>query len=158
MSTQVAQDKTPFFSIIIPVYNAEKHLCSCIKSILFQTFRDFELILVDDGSGDASHKICQYYEAQDSRIKYFRKTNRGCFQARLFGAEKSCGEYILFCDADDYYINKTVFQRIKNLIDKYKCDFIQFGYRKKYNHLTIDRCCTDHVLTSNAAMFYSVEY
>ena len=75
----------PKISIIVPVYNSEKYLCACIDSILSQSFRDFELILVDDGSRDSSQRICDDYAQKDSRIKVIHKKNGGVSSARNAG-------------------------------------------------------------------------
>lgn len=89
-------------SIIIPVYNTEKFLNRCIDSILSQTYSDFELILVDDGSSDTSGDICDEYARADKRIKAFHKPNGGVSSARNFGIDKSTGEWVTFIDSDDY--------------------------------------------------------
>ena len=88
-------------SIIVPVYKAEKYLNRCIDSLLAQTYTDFELILVDDGSPDKSGKICDDYAAKDSRIKVIHKENAGVSAARNSGLDASGGKYIMFCDSDD---------------------------------------------------------
>ncbi|MBQ9833306.1 MAG: glycosyltransferase family 2 protein, partial [Clostridia bacterium] len=92
----------PKISIIVPVYNVEKYLSRCIESILAQTFTDFELILVDDGSPDSCGKICDEYAEKDSRIKVVHKKNGGVSSARNAGLEAASGELVLFCDGDDY--------------------------------------------------------
>lgn len=89
-------------SIIIPIYNAEKNLRRCIESILSQTFSDFELILVDDGSTDNSLEICEEFQSHDSRIRVFHKVNSGASSTRNFGIKKAKGEYLTFSDADDW--------------------------------------------------------
>ena len=89
-------------SIIIPVYNASKYLYRCLDSILNQTFRDFELILINDGSTDNSLEILREYETKDSRIIVIDKPNEGVSAARNQGIEIAKGEYIMFCDSDDY--------------------------------------------------------
>ncbi len=88
-------------SVIVPVYNAEKTLSRCVDSILSQTYHDFTLILVDDGSQDGSGKICDGYAEKDSRIKVIHKENGGVSSARNAGLAISAGEYITFLDADD---------------------------------------------------------
>jgi len=88
-------------SIIIPVYNAEIYLNECIDSVLKQTFRNFEIILVDDGSTDSSGLICKEYEKKDSRIIYIHKENIGVSNSRNVGINNSSGNWILFIDADD---------------------------------------------------------
>lgn len=92
----------PVISVIVPVYNVEKVLYHCIESILNQTFDDFELILVDDGSTDNSGKICDEYSEKDNRIRVIHKPNGGVSSARNAGIEAAKGEYICFVDSDDY--------------------------------------------------------
>ncbi len=89
-------------SIIVPVYNVEKYLLQCIDSICSQTFSDFELILVDDGSLDRSGEICDKYALQDNRVKVIHKPNGGVSSARNTGLDNAQGEYVMFCDSDDY--------------------------------------------------------
>lgn len=88
-------------SAVIPVYNAEKFIGDCIESVLRQTFQDWELLLVDDGSTDSSLIICNYYAQTDTRIRVFHQENRGVSAARNFGIECAKGDYIQFLDADD---------------------------------------------------------
>ena len=92
----------PKISIIVPVYNVEKYLRKCVDSILNQTFKDFELILVDDGSIDTSGKICDEYNLKDNRIKVIHKENGGLSSARNAGLDIAQGEYIGFVDSDDW--------------------------------------------------------
>lgn len=92
----------PLISIIVPVYNGDKYLSRCVDSILSQTFQDFELLLVDDGSKDISSDICDNYAAKDQRIKVFHKKNGGVSSARNIGLNYAKGEWIAFIDADDY--------------------------------------------------------
>jgi len=89
-------------SIIIPVYNAEKYLEKCIESILVQTYKEYELILVDDGSKDNSGKICDAYAEKDGRIRVIHKKNAGVSAARNTGIENAKGEFIAFVDSDDW--------------------------------------------------------
>lgn len=89
-------------SVIVPVYNVEKYLNRCINSILAQTYQDYELILIDDGSTDYSGEICDFFQAKDDRIKVIHQPNNGLSFARNVGIEYSCGEYITFIDSDDY--------------------------------------------------------
>ena len=92
----------PKVSIIVPVYKVEPYLHRCVDSILAQTFTDFELILVDDGSPDNCPAICDEYAENDGRIKVVHKENGGVSSARNAGMEIACGKYYLFCDSDDY--------------------------------------------------------
>lgn len=102
----------PVISVIVPVYNVEKVLYHCIDSILNQSFSDFELILVDDGSTDNSGKICDEYSEKDNRIRVIHKPNGGVSSARNAGIEAAQGEYICFVDSDDYlesnYLEKLI--------------------------------------------------
>lgn len=92
----------PKVSVIVPVYNAEKYLHRCIDSILAQTFTDFELLLIDDGSKDKSGTICDEYAVKDNRVRVFHKENGGVSSARNWGLDNVCGEWISFVDADDW--------------------------------------------------------
>lgn len=94
---------SPLISVIVPVYNAEKYLGRCIESVLAQTHGNLEVILVDDGSADRSGAICDWYAGQDNRVKVIHKANGGVSAARNDGMEASRGEYIAFCDNDDFY-------------------------------------------------------
>ena len=93
---------TPKISVIVPVYNTEMYLHRCIDSILSQTFTDFELLLIDDGSKDSSGTICDEYAAKDSRVRVFHKENGGVSSARNLGLDNAKGDWITFVDADDY--------------------------------------------------------
>lgn len=90
------------FSVIVPVYNAEKYIKQCVNSILNQSYSDFEVVLVDDGSPDNCPAICDEYAKQDSRVKVIHKENGGHTSARLKGLEIATGEYVVFVDSDDY--------------------------------------------------------
>ena len=100
------------FSVIVPVYNVEKYLRQCIESILCQTFTDYELILVDDGSPDGSGKICDEFAEKDDRVKVIHKENGGCGPARNAGLVIAQGEYILMPDSDDFFLNELVLEKI----------------------------------------------
>lgn len=89
-------------SIIVPIYNAEQYLRRCVDSILAQSYTDFELLLIDDGSKDSSGAICDEYAARDCRVRVFHKENGGVSSARNLGLDNAQGNYITFCDADDY--------------------------------------------------------
>ncbi|MCR8925004.1 glycosyltransferase [Priestia megaterium] len=91
----------PLISVIVPIYNVEKYLQNCINSILEQTFKDFELILVNDGSPDQCGEICNYYAQKDKRIKVIHKINEGVSSARNTGINAASGEYLAFVDPDD---------------------------------------------------------
>lgn len=92
----------PKISVIVPVYNAEQYLPKCIDSVLAQVEQDFEILLIDDGSTDGSGKICDDYQAKDSRIKVFHEQNGGVCSARNKGLDEAKGDWIFFIDDDDY--------------------------------------------------------
>ena len=102
-------------SIIVPIYNKEKYLEKCLDSILGQTYRDLEIILVDDGSTDNSLAICQHYAEKDPRIKIYHKPNGGVSSARNLGLEKSTGKYISFVDPDDF-IHSEFIERLEMML------------------------------------------
>lgn len=94
--------KDDLISVIVPVYNVEKYLHKCINSILNQTYKNLEIILIDDGSTDNSGKICDEYALKDNRIKVIHKENGGLSSARNAGLDICSGDYIGFVDSDDY--------------------------------------------------------
>lgn len=91
----------PVISIIVPIYKTEKYLDRCLNSILNQTYKDFELLLIDDGSPDKAGELCDEYAKNDTRIKVFHKENGGVSSARNVGLENAIGEWIYFFDSDD---------------------------------------------------------
>ena len=115
-------------SIIVPIYNAEEYLVRCIESILKQTFVDYELILIDDGSSDHSSVICDDFSQKDERIKVIHQKNSGVSVARNVGIENAKGKYIMFVDADDY-IAPTLCENLLNEINK-DVDLVISGYTK----------------------------
>ncbi|WP_304330698.1 glycosyltransferase family 2 protein [Phocaeicola plebeius] len=106
-------------SIIIPIYNVEMYIKECIDSVLMQTYQNFEILLIDDGSTDSSGKLCDEIALTDFRIKVFHKSNGGSASARNYGMEKAVGEYIIFLDSDDYWIEKNI---LSLLVEKAKSD------------------------------------
>ena len=116
-------------SVIVPIYNAEKNLRRCIDSILGQTFEDFELLLIDDGSNDSSLHICRSFEKIDNRIKVYTRENKGVSFTRNQGIELSKGEYIQFIDSDDYmskYMLENQMEAMKNDTDLVICGYTEF--------------------------------
>lgn len=89
-------------SIVVPVYNAEQRLMCCVDSILQQTYDNYELVLVDDGSTDNSVKICNAYASSNTNVHVYHIQNQGVSHARNYGIEKSAGRYIIFADVDDF--------------------------------------------------------
>ena len=101
-------------SVIVPVYNVETVLHYCLDSILAQSYRDFELILIDDGSTDSSGKICDEYAGRDNRILVRHIENQGVSHARNLGIERASGEFILFIDSDDF-VESTYLEELIHL-------------------------------------------
>ena len=108
-------------SIIVPIYNLETCLPKCLDSILSQTYTDFELILVDDGSDDDSLAICRQYQEKDGRIRIFHQDNGGVSSARNFGLDHACGQYISFVDGDDF-IEPDMYRRLMDELIRSNAD------------------------------------
>jgi len=123
-------------SVIVPVYNVEKYLEKCIDSILSQTFKNFEVILVDDGSTDSCGIICDKYERLDNRVKVIHKTNGGLSSARNFGLEIAGGEYVVFVDSDDW-IDENMCQELYNEAKENNADIVQCKFIKAYDENAI---------------------
>lgn len=121
----------PKISIIVPVYNAAKYLPQCIDSILNQTFTDFELILVNDGSSDNSEEICLDYKNKDSRIKYISKENGGAASARKVGLENATAEYVGWVDADDW-VDIDMFDTLYKSAATQNADIVACGVSQEY--------------------------
>lgn len=128
---------TPKISIIVPVYNAEKYLPDCLNSILGQTYTDFEVILVDDGSTDQSLRIIDKYIAKDDRFHLFQQTHRGVSAARNIGLKNVTGDYISFVDADDQ-IASTYLEDLYHAFDE-QVDSSMCGF-KKIDLLSYEDC------------------
>lgn len=105
----------PLITIIVPVYKVERYISQCIESVLSQTFTDFELLLLDDGSPDSSGKICDLYAAIDKRVKVFHKKNTGVSDTRNFGLKKAMGDYVTFVDSDDWIDNDYLSSMIEGI-------------------------------------------
>jgi glycosyltransferase involved in cell wall biosynthesis len=118
----------PLISIIIPVYNVEKHLTHCINSVLSQSFTAFECILINDGSSDKSSLICDEYVKKDSRINVIHKVNGGASSARNAGLDIAQGEWITFIDSDDWVEENYLLLLYKNVIEN-NCDMSICGYK-----------------------------
>lgn len=120
-------------SVIMPVYNKARYIEKTVNSILSQTYKDFELIIVDDGSTDGSELICDKFEQMDSRVKVFHIENSGVSNARNVGIENARGEYIQFIDSDDY-ISENMLYDLCKITKKYTPDIIISGV-KKVDHI-----------------------
>ena len=153
-----------FFSIIIPVYNAEKYLPECIESILNQNFESYELIIVNDGSIDKSDLICKEFAEQSGKIKYYSKSNEGVSVARNVGIENAVGKYIMFVDADDV-LYQSALTMLYEKLSKKSYDYLRYEFhtidetgnklypnyearkRKKYAGMTVDAAvCIEEIV------------
>lgn len=120
----MADNKTPLISIILPIYNAEKYIERALKSLINQSYKNIEILCIDDGSKDNSYNIIK--EFKDERIKLFRQENSGPAKARNVGLSNSKGEYIMFCDADDWY-EPNMCELMLETIIKQNVDFVICG-------------------------------
>lgn len=146
----------PFFSVIIPVYKVEKYLHQCVDSILSQSFLDFEIILVDDGSPDGCPAICDAYARRDQRIRVIHQKNGGVSSARNAGLMAANGTYIIFLDSDDYHLSNSLEQLYNNIISDLP-DICCFGVQQEVvggirNHVSknYSGVLTDELLLSVA--------
>ena len=151
----------PKISVIVPVYQAEAYLCRCVDSVLNQTFGDFELLLIDDGSRDRSGEICDKYAKRDHRIKVFHKENGGVSSARQLGLDHAKGDYVIHVDPDDW-IEKEMYEEMYKKIretdaDMVICDF-QFEFEnsstiilqnfKQFDHIYVLKYIYQHMYGS----------
>ena len=113
-------------SIIVPVYNVEKYLDECVKSILAQTYTDIEIVLVDDGSKDTSGAMCDEFKTQDDRIVVVHKENGGLSSARNAGMENASGAYYIFVDSDDTISPNMAYEMVR------KAKSYKAGYRNNH--------------------------
>ena len=121
----------------------EQYIAECIESVLRQSYFNFELVLVDDGSTDKSGDICDDYSTKDSRIFTFHINNQGALHARVFGIEKATGDYYIFLDSDDT-LKSIALEMIVKTIEKYKCDTVIYGFERVYDGRVISRTFDQH--------------
>ncbi len=119
----------PKYSVVVPVYNAEKYLEECIDSVLSQSITDFELILVDDGSTDSSGSLCDRFACADERVKVIHQPNSGPIPARFNGVKNAAGDYILSLDSDDYWFGNLL-EKVDDAINRFNCDMLVFRLLK----------------------------
>lgn len=117
-------------SVIIPVYKVEKYLEQCVESVINQTYRNIEIILVDDGSPDNCPLLCDEFAKKDSQIKVIHKTNGGLSDARNYGIEAATGDYLIFLDSDDYWDCDTALAQSVDVATTLDADVTIFGFKK----------------------------
>ena len=133
-------------SVIVPVYNVEKYINRCVDSIINQTYKNLEIILVDDGSPDNCGKICDEYAKKDGRIKVVHKENGGVSSARNIGLDIATGDYIGFIDSDDY-IELDMFECLVNSIIKYNLDICECNFIiEEKNNISYVKCKYENIL------------
>ncbi len=133
---------TPFFSIIVPIYNSMKYLRRCINSILTQTFSDYEVILINDGSTDESGTICDSFK-NNPQIHVIHQLNSGASCARNRGICAATGQYIIFVDSDDYLDCDSLFMELHSCCNATEADIVTFGHKK----VTNNGVCIDNLTT-----------
>lgn len=138
----------PFFSIIIPVYNVEKYLPICMDSLFQQTYKSFEILLINDGSTDDSGKLCDEYALKDERIRVFHCKNQGAGFARNVGLDYAAGQYILFVDADDWLETDTLLTYVQSL--KSYDWLIGCSHNCYFNHESLSSVKVDYFYPANA--------
>jgi len=119
--------KFPYFSVIIPIYNVEPYLLKCLESIANQSFKDFEVILVDDGSTDSSASIAKQFSEEHQSFYLLKKRNGGLASARNYGFHRAKGDYILYIDSDDF-IDRILLEEAYKILRKSKFDFLNYGF------------------------------
>lgn len=124
-------------SVIIPVYNVKDYLCECLNSVIGQTYKDLQIIIIDDGSNDGSEKICDEYALRDTRIQVIHQYNQGLSAARNRGLDKACGEWISFIDSDDW-IELSMFDDLLDIYHKYGGDIISCNIKKHWKNYVDD--------------------
>ena len=123
-------DKNVRFSVIVPIYKVEKYLYECIDSVINQTFRNIEIILVDDGSPDGCPQICDAYAQKDNRITVIHKQNGGLSSARNAGLQAAKGDYVIFLDSDDYYCRNDFLEIIDRKLGDKEVEALFFQRRR----------------------------
>ena len=124
---------TPLFSVIVPIYKVEPYLKKCVESILGQTFSDFELLLIDDGSPDGCPTICDAYAAKDSRVRVIHKENGGLVSARNTGIHAAAGEYICYVDGDDWVAENLLETVQRKAVAPYCPDMVVYSAVKQFS-------------------------
>lgn len=146
-------------SIIVPVYNVEKYLNRCVNSLINQTYKNIEILLIDDGSTDTSGEICDSYK-KDERIKVWHKKNGGLSETRNYGLDKALGNVVCFIDSDDY-VTLDMIEKLYTLKNKYNADVVVCGMRKFYNDKETIKFSKEgdvYTYTSDDALLKMIDY
>lgn len=143
-------------SVIVPIYNVEKYINKCVESILNQSYKNLEVILVDDGSPDNCGNICDDFSKQDARVITIHKKNGGLSSARNVGIENATGDYLLFVDSDDF-LDKNACELLVNLINKTNADIVCFNLSNIYLNGKIDNTENSYCY-KNTHCYYELSY
>lgn len=156
-------ETNPLISLVIPVYNVEKYIERCIRSVIHQTYKNIEIILIDDGSTDQSGVICDKCKCMDCRIQVVHKYNGGLSDARNYGIRLAKGKYISFIDSDDY-IEEDMVEYLYYLLEKYKCEISVCGHKEEFEQsgksclqcnkeeILVPRKCIEKILYSGISV------
>ena len=144
----------PRISIVVPIYKVEQYLDKCVNSLINQTYKEIEIILVDDGSPDRCPEMCDKYAQEDTRIKVIHKVNGGLSDARNYGLKESLGDYVLFVDSDDYIDVETCEKFISIIEDNRPDIVVGNAYRLENNK----KYFMKHTLNTNKKMIRGTEY
>lgn len=147
----------PVISVIIPVYNVEKYLCQCLDSVIKQTYKNLEIILVDDGSTDDSGKICDEYANIDKRIIVIHKNNAGLSAARNAGIDICKGDYISFVDSDDW-IDLDMYEIFMSKITEHNADIVSCGYVLEFANIKINYNLVNIIINGSNKIVQSLFY
>ena len=154
----------PTISVIVPVYNVEKYLEECVESVLSQTFTDYELLLIDDGSTDSSGDLCDQIAKRDVRVRVIHKSNRGSSSARNKGVDEAKGEWIIFLDSDDKWADKDGLRRLCDYAMRKNLDVLRFEYQSMNDDMTVrlpqkvtdKQMCCNKVLSNFELVKYGI--
>ena len=145
-----------FFSIIVPVYKVEQYLSQCVDSVLSQSFADYELILIDDGSPDGCPQICDEYQKSNKKVKVIHQQNKGISAARNAGLNVAKGKYVLFLDSDDFWEDVDALKKVYEICIQNYVDYVGFNC-KNYNVKTKEVILDDRIARGNDENIYSQE-
>lgn len=154
----------PTISVIVPVYNVEKYLEECVESVLSQTFTDYELLLIDDGSTDSSGNLCDQIAKRDTRVRVFHKSNGGISSARNKGMDEAEGDWIVFLDSDDKWADKDGLGRLYDYATRNNLDALRFEYQSMNDDMTVrlpqkvtdKQMCCNKVLSNFELVKYGI--
>ena len=149
----------PLVSVIVPVFNTEEVVERTLNSICTQTYKNFELIIINDGSTDASEEVCKLFVEKDSRVRYFYKENGGVSSARNLGLAKARGEYILFCDSDDKW-EMTLLEVVVNQMTEGNYDIRLTSFIGSYgaDAANVNACALPYVPVLANGQWYKAQF